>query len=101
MPTPSFGQSDRDLVLDATDLVALIGEHVQLRPKGREHVGLCPFHDDRAPSMTVVTHKGAGFYKCFSCGAAGNAIDFMMNYHRMEFIDALRALAERSGIELR
>jgi DNA primase len=87
-------------VLDATDMVALVGEHVQLRPKGREHVGICPFHDDRAPSMTVVTHKGAGFYKCFSCGAAGNAIDFMMNYHKMEFIDALRALAERAGIEL-
>jgi DNA primase len=97
----TFGNSDRDRVLDATDLVALVGEHVQLRPKGREHVGLCPFHDDRAPSMTVVTHKGAGFYKCFSCGAAGNAIDFMMNYHKMEFIDALRALAERAGIELR
>ncbi|MCX5641303.1 MAG: CHC2 zinc finger domain-containing protein, partial [Planctomycetota bacterium] len=75
--------------MDATDLVALIGEHVQLRPKGREHVGICPFHDDRAPSMTVVTHKSSGFYKCFSCGAAGNAIDFMMNYHKMEFIDAL------------
>ena len=87
-------------MLDATDMVALVGEHVQLRPKGREHVGICPFHDDRAPSMTVVTHKGAGFYKCFSCGAAGNAIDFMMNYHKMEFIDALRALAERAGIEL-
>ena len=97
----SLGQSDRDLVLDATDLAALIGEHVQLKPKGREHVGLCPFHDDRSPSMTVVTHKGAGFYKCFSCGAAGNAIDFMMNYHKMEFIDALRALAQRAGIELR
>ncbi len=95
------GNSDRDRVLDATDLVALIGEHVQLRPKGREHIGLCPFHDDRAPSMTVVTHKGAGFYKCFSCGAAGTALDFMMNYHKMEFIDALRALAERAGIELR
>jgi DNA primase len=95
-----FGNSDRDRVLDATDMVALVGEHVQLRPKGREHVGICPFHDDRAPSMTVVTHKGAGFYKCFSCGAAGNAIDFMMNYHKMEFIDALRALAERAGIEL-
>ena len=95
------GQSDRDAVLDATDLVALIGEHVQLKPKGREHVGLCPFHDDRSPSMSVVTHKGSGFYKCFSCGAAGNAIDFMMNYHKMAFIDALRALAERAGIELR
>ncbi|MFO0963164.1 MAG: DNA primase [Phycisphaerales bacterium] len=95
------GISDRDRVLDATDLVALIGEHVQLRPKGREHVGLCPFHDDRTPSLAVVTHKGSGFYKCFSCGAAGNAIDFMMNFHKMEFIDALRALAERAGIELR
>jgi DNA primase len=51
--------------------------------------------------MSVVTHKGSGFYKCFSCGAAGNAIDFMMNYHKMEFIDALRSLAERAGIELR
>jgi len=97
----AYGNSDRDRVLDATDLVALIGEHVQLRPKGREHVGLCPFHDDRSPSMSVVTHKGSGFYKCFSCGAAGNAIDFMMNYHKMEFIDALRSLAERAGIELR
>ena len=97
----SFGQSDRDRVLDATDLVALIGEHVQLKPKGREHVGLCPFHDDRSPSMAVVTHKGSGFYKCFACGAAGNAIDFMMNYHKMPFIDALRALAQRAGIELR
>lgn len=101
MAGSSFGNSDRDRVLDATDLVALVGEHVQLRPKGREHVGLCPFHDDRTPSMSVVTHKGSGFYKCFSCGAAGNAIDFMMNYHKMEFIDALRALAERAGIELR
>lgn len=101
MAGSSYGNSDRDRVLDATDLVALVGEHVQLRPKGREHVGLCPFHDDRTPSMSVVTHKGNGFYKCFSCGAAGNAIDFMMNYHKMEFIDALRALAERAGIELR
>ena len=101
MAGSAYGNSDRDRVLDATDLVALIGEHVQLRPKGREHVGLCPFHDDRSPSMSVVTHKGSGFYKCFSCGAAGNAIDFMMNYHKMEFIDALRSLAERAGIELR
>ncbi|MBX3355910.1 MAG: DNA primase [Phycisphaeraceae bacterium] len=94
-------QSDRDRVLEATDLVALIGEHVALRPKGREHVGLCPFHDDRTPSMAVVTHKGNAFYKCFACGAAGNAIDFMMQYHRMEFPEALRTLASRAGIELR
>lgn len=93
--------SDRDKVLEATDLVALVGEHVALKPKGREHVGLCPFHDDRTPSLAVVTHKGNHFYKCFACGAAGNAIDFMMQFHRMEFPEALRALAQRAGIALR
>ena len=97
----AFGQSsDRDRVLDATDLVALIGESVPLKAKGREHVGLCPFHEDRSPSMAVVTHKGNAFYKCFACGASGNAIDFMINYHRMDFPDALRYLAQRAGIEL-
>jgi DNA primase len=94
------GPSDRDRVLDATDIVALIGESVQLRPKGREHVGLCPFHNDRTPSLAVVSHKGSGFYKCFSCGAAGNAIDFMIAYHRMDFPEALRHLAQRGGVEL-
>lgn len=73
---------------------------MQLRPKGREHVGLCPFHNDRTPSLAVVSHKGSGFYKCFSCGAAGNAIDFMISYHRMDFPEALRHLAQRAGIEL-
>ena len=87
-------------MLDATDLVALIGEHVTLRAKGREHVGLCPFHDDRSPSMHVVSHKGTPFYKCFSCGAGGNAIDFVMNYHKMPFPDALTMLATRAGLTL-
>jgi DNA primase len=93
--------SDRDRVLESTDLVALVGEHVALKPKGREHVGLCPFHDDRSPSMAVVTHKGNAFYKCFACGAAGNAIDFVMEFHKMAFPEALRHLAARAGIQLR
>ena len=96
--------SDRDRVLAATDILSVIGEVIALRPKGREHVGLCPFHEDRSPSMAVVTHKagfgGSGFYKCFACGAAGNAIDFVMNYHRMEFIEALKFLAAKAGVEL-
>lgn len=94
------GHSDIDSVRDATDLVRLIGEHVALRPKGREHVGLCPFHDDKNPSFCVVTHKGNAFYKCHSCGAGGDAFDFVMNYHRMEFGEALRYLADRAGIKL-
>lgn len=96
--------SDRDRVLAATDILSVIGEVIALRPKGREHVGLCPFHEDRSPSMAVVTHKagfgGSGFYKCFACGAAGNAIDFVMNYHRMEFVEALKFLAAKAGVEL-
>src|SRR5688572_27928414 len=92
--------SDVDAVREATDLVRLIGEHVALRPKGREHVGLCPFHDDKNPSFCVVTHKGNAFYKCHSCGAGGDAFDFVMNYHRMEFGEALRFLADRAGIKL-
>ncbi len=92
--------SDIDTVRDATDLVRLIGEHVALRPKGREHVGLCPFHADKNPSFCVVTHKGNAFYKCHACGAGGDAFDFVMNYHRMEFGESLRFLAERAHITL-
>lgn len=92
--------NDRDRVLGATDLVALVGEHVALKRKGREHVGLCPFHDDRSPSLAIVTHKGDAFYKCFACGAAGNAIDFVINFHKMPFAEALRFLAARAGVEL-
>lgn len=93
-------QSDRDRVLESTDLVALVGESVVLRPKGREHVGLCPFHEDHKPSFSVVTHKSNAFYNCFSCGASGNAIDFMINFHRMDFPEALAFLAHRAGFEL-
>lgn len=96
----SNGQSDIDRVRDATDLVALIGEHITLKPRGREHIGLCPFHDDHSPSFAVVTHKGNAFYKCHSCGAGGDAFDFVQNYHKMDFASALRFLAERGGVTL-
>src|SRR5687767_14578717 len=94
------GHSDVDAVREATDLVRLIGEHVSLRPKGREHVGLCPFHDDKNPSFAVVTHKGNAFYKCHSCGAGGDAFDFVMAYHRMDFGEALHYLADRASVTL-
>lgn len=87
-------------VRDATDLVDLIGEHVVLQPKGREHVGLCPFHEDSRPSFAVVTHKQAAFYKCHSCGAAGDCFRFVQEHLGKEFGEALRFLAERSGVEL-
>ncbi|MFK7788646.1 MAG: DNA primase [Phycisphaeraceae bacterium] len=92
------GNNDRDRVLGSTDLVRLIGEHVQLRPKGREFAGLCPFHDDKNPSMQVSPQKQ--IYKCFSCGAGGSCFDFVMNYHKLSFPEAMKMLADRAGIEL-
>ena len=92
------GTNDRDRVLEATDIVSLVAEQVRLDPKGDEFVGLCPFHEDSKPSMYVVPRKG--FYHCFACGAHGNAIDFLVNLHRMEFLEALETLAGRAGIEL-
>ncbi|MFK7960131.1 MAG: DNA primase [Phycisphaerales bacterium] len=96
----SGGNLDVERVRDATDLVRLIGEHVKLDRKGREHVGVCPFHDDSSPSMHVVSHKGPGFYKCFACGASGDCFTFVKEYHRIEFREALQMLAERAGIPL-
>ena len=93
-------KTDVDRIRESVDLVALIGEHVPLRPRGREHVGLCPFHDDHKPSFAVVTHKGNAFYKCHACGAAGDAFNFVMDYHKLAFPDALKLLAERTGIAL-
>lgn len=95
IPTPG---DDKQRVLDATDIVRLIGEHVTLRAKGREYVGLCPFHDDHKPSMCVVPAKQ--IYKCFSCGAGGDAITFVREYHKMGFREALEFLADRGGIKL-
>ncbi|MFU8828054.1 MAG: DNA primase [Phycisphaerales bacterium] len=97
MATSGF-HNDRERVLDATNIVDLIGEQLRLVPKGREFVCLCPFHEDSKPSMYVVPHKQ--IYHCFACGAGGNALDFTMNYHAMGFVEALKHLAERSGVEL-
>lgn len=86
-------------VQQATDLVALVGQHVRLQPRGKEFVGLCPFHDDHKPSMYVSPAKQ--IYKCFSCGAGGDALGWMVNYHKMSFPEALRMLAEQAGIQLK
>ncbi|MEM1166707.1 MAG: DNA primase [Planctomycetota bacterium] len=89
---------DRARVLADTDITDVVGDYVALKPKGREHIGLCPFHDDRSPSMYVVPNKQ--IFHCFSCGAGGNVIDFVMRYHGMGFREALELLAHRAGLEL-
>lgn len=90
--------SDIERVRNATDIVRVVGEHIDLKPRGREYVGLCPFHNDHKPSMYVVPHKQ--IYTCFSCGAGGDIFKFIMDYHKMTFGEALRHLAERAGVKL-
>lgn len=89
---------DKERVRDASDIVRVVGEHLTLHPKGREFVGLCPFHDDSKPSMYVV--PGKQIFHCFACGAGGDVFSFVQKYHGMEFGEALKFLAERGGIEL-
>jgi len=81
-----------------TDLVDLIGARVTLKRAGSNHKGLCPFHDEKTPSFTVSADKG--FYKCFGCGAYGNAIDFVMQYENRDFLEAIEILAEMHHLEI-
>ncbi len=80
------------------DLVAIVSRHVALTRRGREHLGLCPFHQEKTPSFTVNEQKG--FYHCFGCGAHGTAIDFVMQHERMAFRDAVASLAASAGLAM-
>jgi DNA primase len=82
----------------ATDLVALVGEHVALRKSGHRWTGLCPFHAEKTPSFSVNAEEG--LYYCFGCRASGDAITFVRETQHLDFIDAVRQLAERAGVEL-
>ncbi|MGE8287148.1 MAG: CHC2 zinc finger domain-containing protein, partial [Stenotrophomonas sp.] len=75
-----------DDLLARTDIVEVINTRVPLKRKGKEYEARCPFHDERSPSFYVSPTKQ--FYHCFGCGAHGTAISFLMNYDRLEFLDA-------------
>lgn len=85
-------------VLQAINIVELIGQTVKLRRRGGKYVGLCPFHQEKTPSFTVDPTRQ--FFHCFGCKAGGNAIDFVMRRDRLQFVEALQFLARQLGIEL-
>lgn len=87
-----------DDLLARTDIVEVIGSRVPLKRQGKEYAARCPFHDERSASFTVSPTKQ--FYHCFGCGAHGTAISFLMNYDRLEFLDAVEELAKRNGMEV-
>lgn len=87
-----------DDVLMRTDIVDLVDTRVKLKRAGKNYSACCPFHREKTPSFTVSREKQ--FYYCFGCGASGNAISFLMDYERKDFIDSLKELATRAGLEV-
>lgn len=91
-------QSFIDEVLLRTDVVDLIDARVKLKRAGKNYSACCPFHQEKSPSFTVNREKQ--FYYCFGCGATGNALSFLMEHDRLDFIDGLRQLAGAAGLTL-
>lgn len=87
-----------DKILDATRIEEVIGDFVTLRKRGANYLGLCPFHQDKNPSMSVSATKG--IFKCFSCGKAGGAVSFLMEHEHLTYAEALRYLAKKYHIEI-
>ncbi len=85
-------------IRNKVDIVDVIGQRIPLVKKGKNYWGVCPFHDDTNPSMSVSRDKQ--IYKCFSCGAAGNVFTFLMNYDHLEFRDVLSYLGDKVGIKV-
>ncbi len=80
------------------DIVDLVSEYVPLKKQGRNYFGLCPFHGEKSPSFSVSPEKQ--IYHCFGCGAGGNVFSFLMNIEGYTFIEAVRHIAEKNGIDL-
>ena len=88
-----------NLVRSKTDIVDIIGERIPLVARGKNFFGVCPFHDDTNPSMSVSREKQ--IYRCFSCGASGNVFNFIMEYEHISFKEALLVLSNKTGIEIK
>jgi len=93
-----FDNSIITRIQQANDIVDVIAEHVALKRKGREMIGVCPFHDDHRPSMNVSPAKQ--IFKCFACGAGGDVFKFVQMQENLSFPQAVRRLAERAGIKI-
>ncbi len=95
---PRFSQQFIDQVAQATDIVDLVSTYIALKRRGSEFVGLCPFHDDKNPSLNISPAKQ--IYKCFVCGAGGGVFQWVMNFDKAAFPEAVEQLAQRANIPL-
>ena len=91
-------QSTIDRIIDAANIVDVVSDYVTLRRAGASYKGLCPFHDDKTPSFSVSPARGV--CKCFSCGKGGNSVHFIMEMEQMNYVEALKHLAKKYGIQV-
>lgn len=85
-------------ILDAAQIVDVVGDFVTLKKRGANHIACCPFHNEKTPSFSVSASKG--IYKCFGCGKSGTAVGFVMEHENMTYNEALRYLAKKYNIEV-
>ncbi len=85
-------------LLARTDIIDLVDAKVPLKKQGKNHHACCPFHNEKTPSFTVNGERQ--FYYCFGCGAHGNAIDFLMNYDKLDFVEAIEELSALHGLDV-
>ena len=92
-------QEKFDEIAQANDIVDVISGYIQVKKRGKSFLAVCPFHPDKNPSLHISQQKQV--YHCFSCKASGNVYSFVQNFEKITFMDAVRKLADRAGIELR
>lgn len=93
-----ISDEEKEQVRQATDFAALVGETVQLKPRGQDLWGCCPFHNEKSPSFKIT--PSTGLWHCFGCGKGGDVFAYVREREHLDFPDAIRYLAERAGIEL-
>lgn len=93
-----ISEENIEKIIESNDILEVISEFVPLKRAGRGYMGVCPFHNDKGPSMSVSQEKQ--LYHCFGCGASGNIVGFIMRIRNLDYIDAIKYLGERSGIKI-
>ncbi len=93
-----ISQASIQQILARIDILEIVGEFVKLKKRGANYLGLCPFHNEKTPSFTVSPAKE--IYKCFGCGKSGNSISFIMEHEKYSYVDALKWLANKYGVEI-
>lgn len=98
-----YSEAVLETIKSKLSMSEVVSPYVRLTRKGDRYWGLCPFHQDKNPSFTVVDNSGAsgGFYKCFACGKGGGLFNFIMEIEHVNFSESVEILAKKAGVELK